>query len=278
MIGESASIPGLARSKIRAGSSAGPTSGQAPGFLQGNVAILPAALADDFLRFCMRNPKPCPLLAVGEPGDPHLPDLGADVDIRTDVPRYRVFRDGELVATPEDLNEHWRDDLVPFVIGCSFSFEDALLRAGIGVPNIAAGRNVPMYVTTIETRAAGPFGGPMVVSMRSFRPAEAIRAIVLSDRQPLAHGAPVHMGDPAEIGIADLMAPDFGDPPVIGAGEIPVFWACGVTPLMAIRRARPDLAITHDPGHMLITDLLAERGPEARPPGESLPTHEGVPT
>ena len=260
VIGKGTPAPGLVRERIRGGSFTGPTSGQAPGCLQGNVAILPALQADDFLRFCMRNSKPCPLLAVGEPGDPHLPELGTDLDIRTDVPRYRVFRDGELVATPGDLGEYWRGDLVPFVIGCSFSFEAALQRAGVRVPNIDAGRNVPMYVTDIETQAAGAFGGPMVVSMRSFRPADAIRAIVLSERQPLAHGAPVHLGDPAEIGISDLMAPDFGDPPVIGPGEIPVFWACGVTPLMAIRRARPDLAITHDPGHMLITDLPAERG------------------
>jgi len=248
------------RARIRAGSFTGQTSGQAPGYLQGNIAILPSALAGDFLRFCVLNPKPCPLLAVGEAGDPMLPMLGEDVDIRTDVPRYRVFERGELAANPDDLIDIWRDDLVTFVIGCSFSFEDALARAGIRVPHIAAGTNVPMYVTNIETAAAGPFGGPTVVSMRAFRPAEAIRAMVLSDRQPLAHGAPLHFGDPHAIGIADLSRPDFGDPPVIGEGEVPVFWACGVTPQMAIRQARPDIAITHDPGRMLVTDLLAERG------------------
>nr|WP_224407431.1 putative hydro-lyase [Afifella sp. IM 167] len=253
-------MPRELRARIRAGTFKGQTSGQAPGYLQGNLAILPAALAGDFLRFCVLNPKPCPLLAVGEAGEPMLPRLGEDIDIRTDVSRYRVFEKGELKAKPEDLRDIWRDDLVTFVIGCSFSFEDALVRAGIRVPHISAGTNVPMYVTNIETAAAGPFGGPTVVSMRAFRPAEAIRAMVLSDRQPLAHGAPLHFGDPQAIGIADLAAPDFGDPPDLAEGEVPVFWACGVTPQMAIRGARPDIAITHEPGHMLVTDLLAERG------------------
>lgn len=259
MIGESASFPSAVRALIRAGSFTGPTSGHASGYLQGNVAILPAEQAGDFLRFCILNPKPCPLLAVGEAGNPRLPSLGLDIDIRSDVPRYHVFRDGERVASPVDLKEYWRADLVPFVIGCSFSFEAALQRAGIRIPNVDAGTNVPMYISEIETNAAGRFGGRMVVSMRTFRPRDAIRAIVLSDRQPLAHGAPIHLGDPAAIGIGHLMHPDFGDPPVIGPGEISVFWACGVTPQLAIQRARPDIAITHDPGHMLITDLLAER-------------------
>ncbi|HDZ71874.1 MAG TPA: putative hydro-lyase [Aurantimonas coralicida] len=259
MTGEFERSPRTLRERIRSGSFTGPTSGQAPGYFQGNLAILPEALAGDFLRFCVLNPKPCPLLAVGEAGDPRLPTLGADVDIRTDVPRYRIFRDGELIGSPGDLTKEWRDDLVTFVIGCSFSFEAALQRAGIRVPHIDADTNVPMYVTNIATKPAGPFAGPMVVSMRAFSPQDAIRAIVLSDRQPLAHGAPLHFGDPAAIGIADIMKPDFGDAPVIGANAIPVFWACGVTPQMAIRAARPDIAITHDPGHMLVTDLLAER-------------------
>ncbi|MEF2072951.1 putative hydro-lyase [Consotaella aegiceratis] len=252
--------PGDLRRRIRSGTFSGQTSGQAPGFLQGNLAILPQSFADDFLRFCVLNPKPCPLLGIGQTGDPRLPGLGEDLDIRTDVPLYRIFHDGEPGDAVRDLTAVWRDDFVSFVIGCSFSFEDALERAGIHVPHVTAGTNVPMYVTTIETAAAGPFGGPMVVSMRAFQPRDAIRAMVLSDRQPLAHGAPLHFGDPAAIGIADLMKPDFGDPPVIADGEVPVFWACGVTPQMAIRRARPDIAITHEPGHMLVTDLPAERG------------------
>ncbi|MBO0662585.1 putative hydro-lyase [Jiella sp. MQZ9-1] len=252
--------PAAIRRRIRSGAFQGHTGGQAPGYLQGNLAILPEPYASDFLRFCVANPKPCPLLGVGEPGNPHLVGLGEDLDIRTDVPRYRIFRDGELVDTVSDLCHVWRDDLVAFAIGCSFSFEDALLRAGIRVPHIAAGRNVPMYATHLETNACGPFAGPMVVSMRAFKPRDAIRAMVLSERQPLAHGAPLHFGDPAAIGIADIMTPDFGDPPVMADGEVPVFWACGVTPQLAIRRARPEFAITHDPGHMLITDRLAEQG------------------
>jgi uncharacterized protein YcsI (UPF0317 family) len=250
--------PADLRRAIRARQFTGPTTGQAGGYLQGNLAILPAALAGDFLRYCTLNPKPCPLLGVSEPGARAIPGLGADLDIATDVPFYRVFRGGQRQDRVADLAPHWRDDLVSFVIGCSFSFEESLARADIPVRHIAAGRNVPMYVTDIPTRPAGPFAGPLVVSLRAFAPADAIRAIVLSDRQPLAHGAPVHIGDPAAIGIRDLARPDFGDPPVMDPGDVPVFWACGVTPQMAIRAARPDLAITHEPGHMLVTDRPAE--------------------
>ncbi len=246
------------RLQFRLGSLTEQTSGLAPGFLQANLAILPSNAAADFLLYCTRNPKPCPLLSVSNPGDPTLPRLGQDIDIRSDVPSYRVFRNGRHVDTVGDISALWRDDLVTFAIGCSFSFDDALQRSGIPVPNVSAGTNVPMYVTAIETEPAGPFSGPLVVSMRSFKPADAIRAITLSDRYPLAHGAPIHIGDPAEIGIRDVTAPDFGDPPTIAPGEICVFWACGVTPQLAIGRAQPDIAITHDPGHMLITDLPAD--------------------
>lgn len=251
--------PATLRRAVRAGRFCGQTSGQCPGYLQGNLVILPAADADAFLRFCVRNPKPCPIMGVGEPGDPTLPVLGADLDIRTDVPGYRVFRDGEPADTVTDIGALWRDDFVIFVLGCSFSFEHALMRAGIGVRHIEAGGNVPMFITSIETEEAAPFGGPLVVTMRAFPPADAIRAIALSERYPIAHGAPVHIGDPAQIGIADLSRPDFGDPAITGPGDIPVFWACGVTPQIAIRRAAPPIAITHDPGHMLVTDLIAER-------------------
>lgn len=246
------------RRRVRDGSFDRPTTGHAPGRLQGNLAILPEALAADFLTFCVRNPKPCPLLGVSAPGDPHLPRLGADLDIRTDLPGYRVFRGGEPHEHVRDLRPIWREDFVTFVIGCSFSFEESLARARIPVRHIAAGRNVPMYVTSLETEPAGRFRGPMVVSMRAFAPADAIRAIVLSERQPLAHGAPVHFGDPAAIGIRDLARPDFGDPPVMEPGDVPVFWACGVTPQVAIRNAAPEIAITHEPGHMLVTDVPAE--------------------
>ena len=246
------------RRRFRAGRLSAQTSGLAPGCLQANLTILPAAWASEFLLYCTRNPKPCPVLAVSNPGDPALPRLGRDIDIRSDVPSYRVFRDGRHVDTISDIAALWRDDLVTFAIGCSFSFDDALQRAGIPVRNVAAGTNVPMYVTAIETEPVAAFGGPLVVSMRSFQSADAIRAIILSDRYPLAHGAPIHIGDPAEIGIRDLSAPEFGDPPTVAPGDICVFWACGVTPQLAISRARPDFAITHDPGHMLITDLPAD--------------------
>jgi uncharacterized protein YcsI (UPF0317 family) len=261
--------PAELRRQIRARRFEAPTTGEAGGYLQANLVILPRALAPDFLAFCVRNPKPCPLLGVSEPGSRRIPALGADLDIATDLPFYRVFRNGERLDRVADLAPFWRDDLVTFAIGCSFSFEESLRRAGIPVRHVAACRNVPMYVTRIETEPAGPFGGPMVVSMRAFRPADAIRAIVLSDRQPLAHGAPVHIGDPAAIGIADLGAPDFGDPPVMEAGDIPVFWGCGVTPQVAIARARPEIAITHEPGHMLVTDIPAEGASIGimRPPG-----------
>jgi uncharacterized protein YcsI (UPF0317 family) len=246
----------LARAAIRRGAWRAHTSGLAPGYVQGNVVILPAADADDFLRFCQRNPKPCPLLAVSEPGQPLLPELGTDVDIRHDVPRYRVWRRGELIAEPSDIGELWQDDLVTFVIGCSFSFEQALLDAGIPLRHVAEGKNVAMYRTNIATRPAGIFHGPLVVSMRPMSAANAIRAIQVTSRLPNVHGAPVHLGDPAEIGIADLGRPDFGDPVALLPGELPVFWACGVTPQAAVMAARPGLCITHAPGAMLVTDLL----------------------
>ncbi|MDX5402447.1 MAG: putative hydro-lyase [Rhodobacterales bacterium] len=243
------------RLAAREGRFAAPTSGHAKGYQQGNVVILPRDLAADFLRFCVVNPKPAPILGVSEPGDPALPMLGDGIDIRTDVPRYRVFRDGEPAEQLTDIRDLWRDDFVSFVIGCSFSFETALLQARIPVRHIEAGRNVPMYVTNIQTHAAGPFGGPMVVSMRGFSTSDAIRAMVISAQMPQAHGAPVHFGDPAAIGIRDIHAPEFGDAPIFEPGDVPVFWACGVTPQSAIRKARPALAIMHEPGHMLVTDL-----------------------
>ena len=244
------------RAAIRAGTWSRHTSGLARDQVQGNVVILPRALADDFLRYCQRNPKPCPVLAVSEPGDPMLPALGADIDIRTDVPRYRVWRHGELAGEPTDIAALWRNDLVSFVIGCSFSFEQALLDAGLSMRHIDQNRNVAMYRTNIDTVAAGPFHGPLVVSRRPRKAAAAIRAIQITSRFPDVHGAPVHLGDPALIGIADLARPDYGDAVDVMADEVPVFWACGVTPQAAIAQARPEFCITHAPGAMLITDLF----------------------
>jgi uncharacterized protein YcsI (UPF0317 family) len=248
-----------ARRAARAGRWARQTSSVAPGYVQGNLVILPEASAGDFLRFCQRNPKPCPLLGVGEPGDPSMPDLGHDIDLRTDLPRYRVWRDGALTDEPTDILAHWRSDLVAFVIGCSFSFEEALIADGLEVRNVTDGVNVSMYRTNVACTPAGAFGGPMVVSMRPFRPADAIRAIQITSRFPTVHGAPVHLGDPTMIGIADLARPDYGDAVAIRDGEMPVFWACGVTPQAVIAAARPPFAITHAPGAMLVTDLLNSR-------------------
>ena len=247
--------PQALRQSIRAGTHRGNTSGCAPGYVQCNIVILPADWAGDFLRFCQLNPKPCPLVAAANrPGDPSIPPLG-DIDIRTDVPSYRVFRDGELTEEVADITSLWRDDLVSFALGCSFSFEEALLADGLDVRNVSAGVNVPMYRTNMDCTAAGPFAGKMVVSMRPFRAADAIRAVQICTRFPSVHGAPVHLGDPALIGIGDLQQPDYGDAVFVAADELPVFWACGVTPQVALENARPPFAITHSPGCMLVTDL-----------------------
>jgi uncharacterized protein YcsI (UPF0317 family) len=244
------------RHAVRSGQWSGHTSGLAPAHVQGNVVILPRADAEDFLRYCQRNPRPCPLLAMSEPGDWRLPRLGADLDIRSDVPRYRVWRDGELVDEPSDVRALWRVDLVSFVLGCSFSFEQALLDEGLALRHIDQNKNIAMFRTNIETEPAGPFRGPMVVTMRPLRAAAAIRAIQITSRFPDVHGAPVHLGDPSLIGIADLSKPEYGDAVDVLPDELPVFWACGVTPQEALQRARPPLCITHAPGAMLVTDLL----------------------
>jgi uncharacterized protein YcsI (UPF0317 family) len=243
-----------ARRAIRAGSHRGPTAGLAPGNVQGNLAILPQALAADFLRFCQLNPKACPLIGMSAPGDPRVPELGEDLDIRTDLPRYRVWKNGELVAEPQDIRDFWRDDLVSFVIGCSFSFEEALTAEGIELRHITCGCNVPMYRTSIATNEAGPFRGPMVVSMRPLTPRDAIRAVQITTRFPSVHGAPVHIGKPEMIGIKDIMKPDYGDAVEVRDDELPVFWACGVTPQSVIATVKPEFCITHYPGSMLVTD------------------------
>jgi uncharacterized protein YcsI (UPF0317 family) len=247
-----------ARLASRRGAHTATTAGLASGLLQANLAILPKADAEDFLRFCQSNPQPCPLVGVSAAGDWRIPDLGADLDIRSDVPRYRVWRAGAIVDEPTDVTRWWRDDLVTFALGCSFSFEQALVEAGLELRHVSCGVTVPMYRTSIATTPAGRFRGPLVVSMRPFTPADAARAAGITSRFPLAHGAPVHSGEPQRIGIADLAAPDYGDAVPIRAGEIPVFWACGVTPQAAIAAARPDFCITHYPGAMLVTDRRNE--------------------
>jgi uncharacterized protein YcsI (UPF0317 family) len=252
----SASTAQSERRRIRKREHTGHTAGLADGFVQANICILPKACADDFLLYCQRNPKPCPLLAVSDVGEPMLPELGDDVDIRTDVPAYCVFRDGELAEQVDDISHLWRDDLVTFALGCSFSFESALLEAGIPLKHIARGESVSMYVTNVETARAGRFHGKLVVSMRPLTPGDAIRAVQVTSRFPRVHGAPVHLGLPSLIGIGDLAKSYLGiGTTEVARDELPVFWACGVTPHSAIQSARLPFAITHRPGHMLITDL-----------------------
>lgn len=246
------------RQAARSGALSGQTSGLAPGFAQANLVVLPRETAADFLHFCQRNPKPCPLLDVTAPGDPVPRRAAPTADLRTDLPRYRVWREGELVEEPTDISAIWRDDFVSFVIGCSFTFEAALLRAGVPVRHIELGCNVPMYRTNVPCAPAGIFHGPLVVSMRPLKPAAAIRAVQITSRYPAVHGAPVHLGFPEQLGIADLLRPDFGDPVPIAVDELPVFWACGVTPQAAIMAARPPMVITHSPGCMFVTDLRDE--------------------
>lgn len=250
--------PEKVRLAARGGRLRGQTSGLAAGFAQANLVVLPREFAADFLLFCQRNPKPCPLLDVTSAGDPIPRRAAPQADLRTDLPKYRVWREGTLIDEPDDIRAHWRDDFVSFVIGCSFTFEGALLRAGIPVRHIELGRNVPMYQTNVPCASAGIFHGPLVVSMRPLKPVEAIHAVQITSRYPQVHGAPVHLGFPEQIGIADIARPDFGDPVPVAPDELPVFWACGVTPQAVIMAARPPLVITHSPGCMLVTDLRDE--------------------
>lgn len=243
------------RAASRNGSFQGQTAGLAPGRLQANLVILPEAHALDFMRYCQRNPKPCPLVGVTETGNPLLRTLGADIDVRTDLPGYNIYRNGVLAESPTDIRDLWQEDFVAFALGCSFTFERALLDAGIDLEHIQTNRTVPMYRTTIETRTAGPFAGGMVVSMRMIADDRVDDAVHISRNYPWAHGGPVHVGDPSAIGIDDLVTPDWGDPPSVQAGTTPMFWACGVTPQNAIRHAALPLCVTHRPGHMLITDV-----------------------
>jgi uncharacterized protein YcsI (UPF0317 family) len=242
------------RLRFRAGELIMPTAGLAPGFVQANLVMLPRALAFDFLLFCQRNPKPCPLLEVVEAGSADPRTMAPGADLRTDIPKYRIYRNGVLVDEPVGVSGLWTADLVSFLIGCSFTFESALLDAGIPVRHIEQRSNVPMYVTSVATAPAGAFHGPMVVTMRPVPAAQVVRAVQVTSRFPAVHGAPVHIGDPAAIGIRDIGRPDLGDPVEIRPGEVPVFWACGVTPQAAAMASKPPLMITHAPGYMFITD------------------------
>ena len=245
------------RQLIRSGSFTSNTSGFAQGCVQGNIVILPKDWANDFLQFCQFNPKPCPLVGMStNAGDFLLPELGQDIDIRSDVPGYRLFEDGILKEELADIKHLWRDDLVTFVLGCSFSFEEALIADGLEIRNISENKNVPMYRTNIACKTAGRFSGETVVSMRPMLAKDAIRAVQICSRFPSVHGAPIHLGDPSLIGIEDINMPDYGDAVTINANEIPVFWACGVTPQLALEKTKPPFCITHSPGKMLVTDIV----------------------
>lgn len=247
------------RSLIRKNELVKPTSGMAGGFTQANLAILKKDLAFEFLLFCQRNPKPCPIIDVTEPGSP-IPQLSAPgADIRTDIPKYRIYRHGELVEEVTDIVKYWEDDMVAFLIGCSFTFEHPLMNNGISIRHIEENCNVPMYKTNIPCVKAGRFEGPTVVSMRPIPEKDVVRAVQVTSRFPAVHGAPIHIGNPASIGIQDINKPDFGDSVTIKEGEVPVFWACGVTPQAVAMQVKPELMITHAPGHMFITDLRDEQ-------------------
>ena len=245
------------REQIRSGKWRTPTSGAAYGYVQANLVMLPKSEAFNFLLFCVRNTKPCPILDVLEPGT-FEPRIAPGADLRWDLPRYRIYRNGELEKEVTDISNEFNKEMVSFLLGCSFSFENALQAAGLPVRNIEEGKNVSMYITNRSCIPAGPFSAPLVVSMRPMTPEQAVRAVQITTRFHITHGAPVHMGDPEQIGINNLQQPEFGEPVSIRPGEIPVFWACGVTSALAATSASLPLVITHAPGHMFVSDLKDE--------------------
>lgn len=247
--------PQALRQLIREGTLTGHTSGMADGYIQANVVILPSSYAYDFLKFCFRNPKTCPLLDVSEIGSTSFPYYGKDADIRTDVSKYRIYKYGKLVEEVDDITHLYTDDMVSFLIGCSFTFEHALLEAGIPVRHIEEDHNVPMYRTNIPAEASGEFKGNITVSMRPMTMAQAIKATEITSHFKNVHGTPIHIGSPESLGIENINTPDYGEAVTIKPGEIPVFWGCGVTPQSVALDAKPELMITHSPGHMFITDI-----------------------
>lgn len=247
--------PSEVRDYIRKGKLQKPTAGMCRGYVQGNLVILPKNLAYDFLLFTQRNPKPCPLLEVTDIGCKELKTIAPGSDITTDIPKYRVYVHGEFQGEYTDIQSLWRDDFVSFILGCSFTFESALIEEGIEVRHIQCGSNVPMYITNIQCRPAGIFSGPIVVSMRPIPLDKVVKTIQITSRYPKAHGAPIHIGNPELIGIKDIYKPDFGDAVEIKENEVPVFWACGVTPQAVAMKVKPEIMITHAPGHMFITDI-----------------------
>ena len=249
-----ATTPQQFRTACREGRARGPSAGIAPGFVQANLMVVPSDWAYEFLLFCQRNPKPCPLIEVLDQGC-YAPRCAKGADLRVDLPQYRVWRDGVLTEQPDQVKDLWNDDLVAFLIGCSFSFEAALMANGISLRHIEQQLNVSMYRTAIACAPAGRLHGPLVVSMRPIKSADVARAVEISGRFPDVHGAPVHIGDPAGLGIADLAVPDYGDAVELRADELPVFWACGVTPQSIAQASGVPFCITHAPGKMFVTDL-----------------------
>lgn len=247
--------PSEVRKLIREGKIVKPTSGMCAGYAQANLVVLPKDLAYDFLLFTQRNPKPCPILEVSDVGSRTLKKIAKDCDIAKDIPKYRIYKKGELVGEYTDVSEFWQDDFVSFLIGCSFSFESEMIEAGIEIRHITEDCNVPMYMTNIECESAGIFNGKMVVSMRPIKPDQIVKAVTVTETMPKVHGTPIHIGDPSVIGIKDINKPEFGDAVTINEGEVPVFWPCGVTPQSVIMNVKPDIVITHSPGYMLITDV-----------------------
>ncbi len=243
------------RKLISEGKITGQTSGMCLGYAQANLVIVPKNIAYDFLLFTQRNPKSCPLLEVGDVGDKFIKYLGKDINIAKDIPKYRIYKKGELIGEYTDIEKFWREDFVSFLIGCSFSFESELLEADIPVRHIEKGCNVPMFITNIDCNEAGIFKGKMVVSMRPIPKDKVVKSVLVSGSMPKVHGAPIHIGNPKDIGIKDINKPDFGDKVIIKEGEVPVFWPCGVTPQSVIMNVKPEIVITHSPGHMLITDI-----------------------
>jgi uncharacterized protein YcsI (UPF0317 family) len=255
VVAEATSAPAELRAAIRAGRFTGLTTGHAPGYVQANLAILPQAEAGDFVAFCRANASACPVLGVSRPGDPHLPELGADIDVRTDLPAYWVYRDGCRAETVHDISPLWRDDHVAVAIGCWFSMEDALLREGVRLRHVELGLQGPLFRTSLSAVPVGRFGGPLVVSMRPFAPSHVDTAKAVTARFPRVHGAPIHQGDPDSLGIADLEMPDFGEPIPLLADDVPLYWGCGLTALAALERSGLPFFITHAAGAMLVTDL-----------------------
>lgn len=258
MINLQNSTPEEIRQLIREGNLKSPTSGMANGFLQANLVVLPKDMAFDFLLFCQRNPKSCPLIDVTDAGSFTPVQSAPTADIRSDIPLYHVYRDGKLTETLTNITELWNNDMVAFLIGCSFTFEEALVNNGIPIRHNDEGINVPMYKTSIPTIKAGIFEGPTVVSMRPVAEKDVVRAVQVTSRFPTVHGAPLHIGNPESIGIDDINQPDYGDRVTINDGEVPLFWACGVTPQTIAAHVKPPFMITHAPGHMFITDIKTE--------------------